>query len=331
MEAFTFGEPESVLAKRGWLMDYLHCYSNGKWYEPPVDFLELATTFDAAVHHSSPLYVKRNMLSSLFITHDLLSLADFEMYVMNFMIMGNAYIQSIKNRLGSVLKLRPLPTLNTRVGDDLNSYFFLTQKQIGGLDEKKFDADEIYCFKNYSVKQEIYGVPEYIAAINSALLNEAATIFRRRYYKNGSHAGFILYLSDEKIDQKDVDSLREALKNSKGIGNFKNLFLHSAGGDKDGIKLIPISEVAAKDEFANIKNTTRDDALAAHRVPPQILGILPGNVGGFGDVGKAMDSFYKLEIKPLQRRLAEINKWLGIEVIRWQKYKYYDPSNEDES
>lgn len=27
--------------------------------------------------------------------------------------------------------------------------------------------------------------------------------------------------------------------------------------------------------------------MAAHRVPPQMMGIMPSNVGGFGDVEKA--------------------------------------------
>ena len=52
--------------------------------------------------------------------------------------------------------------------------------------------------------------------------------------------------------------LRAALKSAKGPGNFRNLFLHSPGGSKDGIKLIPVREVAAKDEFTGVKGTVVD-------------------------------------------------------------------------
>ena len=62
--------------------------------------------------------------------------------------------------------------------------------------------------------------------------------------------------------------------------------MYSPNGKKDGIQIIPLSEVAAKDEFLNIKNVSRDDMLAAHRVPPQLMGIIPTNTGGFGDVEK---------------------------------------------
>lgn len=63
MEAFTFGEPSPVLDRRD-ILDYVECINNGKWYEPPVNFSGLAKSLRAAVHHSSPIYVKRNILSS---------------------------------------------------------------------------------------------------------------------------------------------------------------------------------------------------------------------------------------------------------------------------
>lgn len=58
--------------------------------------------------------------------------------------------------------------------------------------------------------------------------------------------------------------------------------MYSPSEKKDGIQIIPLSEVAAKDEFLNIKNVNRDYMLAAYRVPPQMMGIMPSNVGGLG-------------------------------------------------
>ncbi|KAB1846431.1 Presumed portal vertex protein, partial [Klebsiella pneumoniae] len=89
---------------------------------------------------------------------------------------------------------------------------------------------------------------------------------------------------------------------------------------KDGIQIIPLSEIAAKDEFLNIKNVSRDDMMAAHRVPPQMMGIMPNNVGGFGDVEKASSVFVRNELVPLQKRLKELNEWLGEDVISFESY-----------
>ena len=90
--------------------------------------------------------------------------------------------------------------------------------------------------------------------------------------------------------------------------------------EKDGVQIIPVSEIAAKDDFANIKNITRDDVLASLRIPPQLMGIVPNNSGGFGSVTDAEDVFYSKEIVPLQSRLSQINELTGIELIRFKEY-----------
>lgn len=167
------------------------------------------------------------------------------------------------------------------------------------------------------LNQEIYGLPEYLSAIPSGLLNESATLFRRKYYINGSHAGFIMYMTDAAQNQEDVNNIRQAMKSSKGPGNFRNLFMYSPNDKKDGIQIIPLSEVAAKDEFLNIKNVSRDDMMAAHRVPPQMMGIMPCNVGGFGAVEKASLVFVRNELMPLQKRL---NSWLKEDIVNFTSY-----------
>ncbi|CAJ2875604.1 portal protein [Burkholderia pseudomallei] len=51
--------------------------------------------------------------------------------------------------------------------------------------------------------------------------------------------------------------MRDALKNAKGPGNFRNVFMYAPGGKKDGIQLIPVSEVAAKDARRTSSSTSR--------------------------------------------------------------------------
>lgn len=61
--------------------------------------------------------------------------------------------------------------------------------------------------------------------------------------------------------------------------------------------------------------------MAAHRVPPQMMGIMPSNVGGFGDVEKASKVFVRNELLPLQRRLEEVNNWLELPIIKFFEYE----------
>lgn len=319
VRAFSFGSPEPVLDRRD-IYGMLECVSTGRWYEPPVPMSGLARAFRVAPHHSSAILVKRNLLLSTFRPTPLMSRTVFSKWALDFLTMGNGYIVNRPNVLGRPLTLEHSLALYTRVGVKRDTHWFVTDSR----QPYEYGEGRVFHLFEPDVAQEIYGLPEYMSAMQPMLLNEAATLFRRKYYQNGSHAGFILYSTDEGMDDETWETVEETLGEAKGAGNFKNVLLHVPGGKKDGLVLIPVAEVAAKDEFLGIKNTTRDDMLAAHRVPPQLLGVVPANAGGFGDVEKAARIFFRNEIVALQQRFLELNDWLGAIAVQFDPYE--DPA-----
>lgn len=90
-------------------------------YEPPVSFDGLARTFRAAVHHSSPIAVKCNILTSTYIPHPLLSQQAFSRFVQDYLVFGNAYLEKRTNRFGEVIALEPALAKYTRRGLDLDT------------------------------------------------------------------------------------------------------------------------------------------------------------------------------------------------------------------
>ncbi|MCL1961307.1 MAG: phage portal protein [Desulfovibrionaceae bacterium] len=322
VEAFSFGDPQPVLDSRE-VLDYVECWFNGRWYETPIPFDVLSRCLRANAQHGSAAFFKRNMLAGTFVPSARLSREAFNAFALDFIVFGNAYLERVPSRTGKTLALKHTLAKFTRRGQDLDRYYSIR----GWMEEHEFAKGSVFHLRHEDVNQEVYGLPEYLGALQSALLNESATLFRRRYYNNGSHAGFILYLTDPAQQQGDVDALREALKSAKGPGNFRNLFLYSPGGKKDGLTLIPVGEVAAKDDFLNIKSLSRDDVLSAHRVPPQLLGIVPNNTGGFGSVREAAQVFFVNEIEPLQRRMLALNDWLGEQAIAFGPYQLPPPAN----
>lgn len=317
--AFTFGDPTPVMS-RAELLDYAELVAYNGWYEPPISWAALSKSFRAGTHHASALYFKRNVLASTFIPHKLLSRETFRRWALDFLMFGNGYMERQKNRLGGTLGFEVAPAKYVRRRTDMVSY----AQTDGWKLVHNFEVGAVHHLIEHDVNQEVYGLPEYLGALHAAWLNESSTLFRRRYYENGSHAGFILYLTDPAQNQDDVDTLRDALKSAKGPGNFRNLFYYAPNGKKDGLQLIPVSEVAAKDEFFNIKNITRDDLLAAHRVPPQLLGIVPSNTGGFGAADTAAKVFGRNEIAPLQTQFLAFNEWVGDEIVRFSPYSMED-------
>jgi len=51
------------------------------------------------------------------------------------------------------------------------------------------------------------------------------------------------------------------------------------------------------------------------------VGIVPHNAGGFDSIRDAALIYAANELEPIQTRLAQLNEWIGDEVIR---FKYYE-------
>jgi hypothetical protein len=110
------------------------------------------------------------------------------------------------------------------------------------------------------------------------------------------------------------------LTDTRRGGAFKNILLSAPGVGKDAVQILPFSQISAKDEFVGVKSSTRDDMLAAHRVPPQLMGAIPEGNGSFGDVEKAARVFAVNELTPVMEAMKHVNDWLGEEVIRFNPY-----------
>ena len=320
VRSFTMGEATPVLDGYD-LLDLWECVSAGQYYEPPVSREYLAKCQRVNAHHRSALEYKRLQVVRHFIPHPKLSRAEFDGLVLDWLTFADMFVERVPNAWGGVAMYRRALAKWTRRGvDNLDQYFYL-RPDVLGQSVHAFAPGAVFHLHAADVNQELYGVPDYLPALQSALLNESATLFRRRFYNNGAHAGFLLYSSDAIMGQKTADAIADALDAVRGKGNFKNVFAHVPGGDPDKIKLISFNEQGAKDDFLNIKDVSRDDVLAAHRMPPVLLGIVPKSAGGLGKITEAADVYHATAIEPIMTTLQAFNTWAGDEVVRFMPYQ----------
>ena len=203
--------------------------------------------------------------------------------MLDFLAFGNAYMEVIRNRVGQPCQLRTALAKYTRRGIAESQYYFVPSWN----QEQACTPGSVLHLREPDINQEIYGLPNWFAAMHSGLLNASATLFRGKYYFNGSHAGFILYINDAMHDEQSVAAIEAQMLSTKGVGNFRNLCIYSPNGKEKGVQLIPLGEAATRDAFLSIKNVTRDDQLTALRIPPQLIGIVPHNTAGFGSIRDA--------------------------------------------
>ncbi len=304
--SISFGEPESVLSSS--IADYLGVFldSHKQYYEPPVSQKGLVQLSRANAHHGTIPYFKRNLLRKFYIDNSVLSANDLGNAGYDYMLFGHCYFQAMTNRFGNVVQLKHLPALPMRRMKDQNMFCQLQKNK----DPIIFKEGEVIQLKEYDPNQNIYGSPQYLGGVQSVLLNESATLFRRRYYNNGAHMGYIFYTADANLDKEDEKALKDTVKKSKGVGNFRSMFLNLPGGKPDSVKIIPVGDIATKDEFEKIKNISRNDVLSMWRMPAALAGIMPENTGGYGDIEKISRVHYENEVVPMHDVFLQLNNML---------------------
>ncbi|KAB2524866.1 phage portal protein [Pseudomonas sp. GXM4] len=296
--------------------EYLGVFASddGQIYTPPVSRTGLAKLLRANAHHGTIPRFKRNLLLRDFIPSGGCSAQTMGRAALDFMVFGEGYFLRKRNVLGQVLELEHLPALNMR-------------RKVGGgfvmlLPDGKqlhFDEDEVEHVMDYDVEQNIYGVPDYLGGMHALLLNESATLFRRRYFNNGAHAGFVFYTNDPNLSEEDEKALQAKIAGSKGVGNFRSLFVNIPGGSDKAIQIIPVGDISTKDEFERIKDITRNDVIAAWRMNPALAGVMPDNAAGFGDIEKIDRVYMNNEIKPINKLFLQVNTWLRND--RWINWR----------
>ncbi len=323
VSAFTFGEPEPVQNSR--LLDNLGVFAdmNGEYYIPPIDLSGLSMMRRANGHHGSCVLLRRNMLTNAFITRKILSIRDFRAAGTDLLTFGNAYLQILRNAFNVPTGLRHIAALNMRVKTEKKGFRVL----LPDYEYIDFTDGDILHIKEYDTQQEIYGVPDWIGGLQSALLNQDATLFRRKYYVNGAHLGYILYSNERKMDPKLVKLLQDKIADGKGIGNFKSLHVHIPGGEKEAFQIIPIGDISQKDEFLHIKSISAADVREAHRVPPILMGIVPQGTGSLGDPIKVKAVYNSIETQALAQSFIDVNDYLPAELhFKFKDFEIADTS-----
>jgi PBSX family phage portal protein len=310
-----FGEPESVLAANP--ADYLGItlgYDN--YYIPPVSQTGLAKLARANPHHARCGQFKKNLLVRDYIDNPALPIEELEKAALDYLFLGNCYFQVTRNRLGQVIAFSHLPAVRMRRRQGgLYGFVGLHNEMI------HFQPGEVVHLLEYELTQQIYGIPPWFGAIHSVLLNEDATLFRRRYYRNGAHMGFILLTMDPRLSTADEQLLKEQIAMSKGVGNFRSMYINiPSQGDADkAITLVPIGEMKTNSDWDKIKNISRNDILSAWGVRPELAAMMPEGYASTGDLDKVVRLNYESEIKPLQIVFKKLNKFASIDPVQFNE------------
>lgn len=293
--------PEAI-DSNSWMTSYTELFYNDtdNYWEPPISRQGLADTSRANAYHCSLLKARANYVASRFMGGGGLTHRRVQFFGNNYFTFGDGAFLKIRNGFGVPVRLHPLPSMHMRRRK--NGDFVILER---GGNQKVYKQKDVIFLPQDDLEQQIYGVPDYLGSMQSSLLNKDATLFRRRYYKNGAHMGFIFYASDPNLSEADEKKMKETIASSKGVGNFRSMFVNIPNGKEKGIQLIPVGDIATKDEFERIKNITAQDILVGHRFPAGKGGMMPQPGSSFPDPEKVGREYDKDEIVPVCKLIMD--------------------------
>lgn len=313
-----FSNPVSVMNSD--ILSYLEVALIDGLYEPPIEFDTLAKALRVNPTHASAIEFKRNNLAYTLSLSSQLKKEDLKRFIQDYLTFGNAYFQIVRNfsGLGRVVKVKHVPALYMRRREDLGWTY--KPKQYDDDGRIDFKHGQIFHLADYDVAQEIYGLPAHVSGLTSIWLSDDATLFRRQYYRNGNHAGYLLYMNDPNMSDKQELEIKNKLKAKEGMA-FKNMFVNAKGKDTNPPELKPIGQVEAKDAFKDVMKQTTSDILSIHRVPLELMSIRREGITSSGDLNKVDWMFHKNELLPLADSLMDLNSFTEESIITLNPYE----------
>lgn len=274
---------------------------NGQYFEPRISLHWLDQLITSVPYLGSALQVKRNYLLRCCKLKNtkILNRTTLRKYIEDVLSFGHGYLEPEYIRGGKVLSLNHQMSMWTRNGESGEHWWI---DNLYNQTPQKFTT-ELWQYADYDRRQDIYGLPSYVSALHSALLNQAATVFRVEFSENKGLVRFILHVTAD-LDEAVMDSIEEKFKSTRGF-SIEDMLIHDPEGKPDGIKLIPIMGDIAKDDFLNVSKVSKQSICVATRVPLQLLAETPENAGGFGNVMQAAQAFVEGEIAPLYQLIIE--------------------------
>lgn len=170
-----------------------------------------------------------------------------------------------------------------------------------------------------SPASRFYGEPDYLAAIRKLATENLIDTYNETFFSNSAVPNLAILFEGTDPSDEQIQAVKQFLAaNYKGVTNSHRTLVLSTGaptGERDPKirfeKLNAVPDVA----FESFKRLNREEIIAAHGVPPRLVGIVTaGQLGGGGELIGQLHQFNELEIKPKIEILEWFFRSIGVQV-----------------
>ena len=245
---------------------------------------------------------------------------------LDFMVFGTYSLNVIWNRAGDrIAEVYHLPVANVRSGklnemDKVEEYYYSsnwgnTRKYVpvayptfNVTDTKGDMASQIYYCKKYTPGADVYGLPNYMGAINSIQLDKDIDVFHAQNIAQGLFPGMFITLTNGAASPEERQRMyRDLEKTFSGAKNAGKMFL-SFVDSPDRAPKIETIDPANDDYYIILQERIINSITTAHRITSnRLIGI--SDAAGFSnnadEIKVAYAHFYSTVIEPIQEHLEK--------------------------
>ncbi len=258
-------------------------------------------------------------------------------------IFGNAFLEIVRNNEGEVSGFYHIPARHCRLARD-GGEIKLIQEIEGEKTEFAFfgrgegKQSEFIMLKSYHPKSVFYGVPDYIAAIASIVLDRSAVKFNIKRFDNNMVLEHIITVVGASFGAGARKDIKDFFTNNfSGLDNAgKSLLLEVDGRNRSDVSIDvhKVSSEIKEGSYLELRKEIKEEIIAAHGVPPRLVGIAsPGQLGGTAEVKEQLRMFRDIVIKPRQKETEFIfNRFILRDAfpknLKWElKFETFDISD----
>jgi hypothetical protein len=292
-------QAESTLKRKFQIGNFL-LQTNGYWL-PPIDFLDLALLERAHPYHQLAIEFETEKMLEYFMPHSLVSYSQFTKIANDYFCGGNAFYLKTRNILGQVMKITHLPFVYMRVMVD-GSYCLLDNYQ---QIVARYNHDDVGHIKKYDKLQSVYGIPEWIAQLQTIMFGEESILTPRRELTSGITRKILAFLGFTN------DQLKGVIDNFKESKGHQEMTAFIGLPDKDGKKLSDLMQVFPDDstfkiDFDKFFRLSAETIIECRQIPWFLIGAQPDKGSSPPDLDK-VERIYARKILIMQKIFQVMN------------------------
>jgi HK97 family phage portal protein len=274
--------------------------------EPFFNPDRLLEFFYLNAYHRRAVSLKANLLSNIDDNARLESATNgdpkrfLEGFILNLELYGNAFLEVAKN------SLYLLPSNQARIDKDRRVWQYLSNKKI------ELEGRHL---AYYSPRSRFYGEPDYLAALPALVNISKIDAFNSAFFDNSARADKAIVFEGGEPSEEQMRAFADFFGSSfRGYQNAHKTLIISSGGENSKVRIEDLSKIDDL-SFEKLRVNARDEIIAAHGVPPRLVGVMSaGQLGGGGELIGQLHAFNELTIVPKQETIEWFFESLGYPI-----------------